>query len=42
MSIIVKDRVKTTSSTSGSSNIVLSATADDGFQSFAVIGDTIA
>ena len=39
MSIIVKDRVKTTSSTSGNSNIVLSATADDGFQSFAVIGD---
>ena len=37
MAIIVKDRVKTTSTTSGTGAITLSGTPEAGFQSFAVI-----
>ena len=39
MAIVVKDRVKTTTSTSGTGALVLSGTPEAGFQSFSVIGD---
>ena len=39
MTIVVKDRVKTTTSTSGTGALVLSGTPEAGFQSFSVIGD---
>ena len=39
MALIVQDRVKVNTTTTGSGTIVLSATAPAGYQSFAVIGD---
>ena len=39
MSIVVKDRVKTTSTSSGTGALTLSGTPEASFQSFSVIGD---
>lgn len=40
MALIVKDRVKVNTTTTGSGTIVLNTTPATGYQSFAVIGDT--